>query len=198
MCTWSKRSDLGNSAGVRWLCLDTFERWHLVHSFAHFVMSLFIETHTYLLRICLRVALVPGCARLWMELKSWRRKIFGIYGRNVDVEISQIILIFWSSLSSKADELYLKRFCSSESEFCACWISSRVMTGGMEISFMRDKESATMLSRPIRWTISVEYSAMNERWRSVWAKLCLLFGENNIPAACGQFGWRIRAHPKYV
>ena len=91
-----------------------------------------------------------------MELKSCRRKIFGIYGRNVDVEISQIILIFWTilmSLSSKADELCLKRFCSSESEFCACCISSREMTDGMYISYMRNKASATMLSGPVRWTI---------------------------------------------
>ena len=101
-----------------------------------------------------------------MELKSCRRKICGMYGRSVDVDMSQIMLIFWSIvmlLSSKDDVLCLRRSCSSESEFCACCISSNDIIVGIVISLMRDKASATMLSGPVRWTMFVENSAINER-----------------------------------
>lgn len=132
-------------SGMSLMCRWTLALWHGKQVLVQCAMSLFIPGQTNFCRICCRVDLPLGCAKLWTVSKIFLPKTSGMYGLMTSSEHSQYNGNCEPvSVNCRSFKLVLPSRISWSSSSCCCFSanSSVVTIVGHSIAEIRDNASA--------------------------------------------------------
>jgi len=168
MSKWTiKRASLiGSFFGIKRLYRVTFDRWR--HALAQSVISLVLAQTNFCVIFCL-IVLLLGYDIPCIMSKTHRRKVIGTNGRTFFWKESQYRILFvlgnrnFCSLRLDEDDCNTHR--NSSSVFCYCCLPTLPCRRWTSWQTTLARTSATGLSSPGMYLISVVNSEINVSWR---------------------------------
>ena len=164
MC-WNRELGIAKSPRGVVVCLGTFDRWQDWHARVQLRQSFYTPGQANRSEMSLAVTLVPRWLRTWRESNILHRSFAGTYGRGLVVDMLQCIATSvpetWISSNRRA-VVPCKRLMSSKSVACASAKASGQTV--VQTAYTQDRVSATTLSCPDMWRMSVVNCGMKSRW----------------------------------